>query len=47
MRIDRNRIMYGLMALGVVLMIVVYGVERCENNRYQIHGFMIGIRNSF
>ena len=38
MRINRNRIMYGLMALGVVLMIVVYGVERCENNRYQIHG---------
>lgn len=30
--------MYGLMALGVVLMIVIYGVERCENNRYQIHG---------
>lgn len=36
--LDRNRIMYGLMALGVVLMIVVYGIERCENNRYQIHG---------
>ena len=34
--------MYGLMALGVVLMIVVYGVERCENNRY-----LIGIRNRF
>ena len=38
MRINRNRIMYGLIALGVVLMIVVYGIERCENNRYQIHG---------
>ena len=38
MRINRNRIMYGLIALVVVLMIVVYGIERCENNRYQIHG---------
>ena len=36
--LDRNRIMYVLIALGVVLMIVVYGIERCENDRYQIHG---------
>lgn len=35
---NRERIMYGLIALGVVLMIVVYGIERCENNRYQIRG---------